>query len=146
KAELGTAVAALDTNQDGVLDRSDHVDGAKKDGDALDLLLHPRAIGDDGAFAPLLINDALDTLFIRFDADTSGTIRVSALVAVFDRKAAHADLDTKLEAVFAAIDTNADQLLSRAEVQAALAGLDANHDGTLDRSDFGADGDAGMVT
>lgn len=144
KTELTTALTALDTDGNGLLDRADHALVRADIGvpGLLDLMGHghgrdgDHGPGDPGTPpVPLTIAQVVDGVFTRFDADASTTISLTELLAVFDPRDTgnhHAD---DVTALFAALDTNADKAISVAELTAAVTALDTDGNGTLTHAD-----------
>lgn len=78
------------------------------------------------------INELVDQIFVRFDADANGTIAVSELLAVLDPDGDQPTLQADLTTRMASVDTNADAGVSRDEITTALTALDTDGSGTLD--------------
>lgn len=151
KAEVTTLVTKLDTDGDGLLERSDR-SATGADATAFEqasVLLFARGLhggpGDGGPRGDGIertVIAAVDSLFTRYDADTSTTISLSELLAALDPKGTHADLDAKVTSLFTAVDTNGDAALSLAEITAVVAQFDTDGDGTIERGEHPA-ADAG---
>lgn len=147
-AEVSTAVAALDTNGDGMLSPADHVAGAadNEPAELVAALLGGKGFGDGGhghggprdglgASHSVTVADAVSTVFTLYDADKSGTIALSELLAVLDPKGSNTHEAVEVATLFAKLDTDANGSLAQAELTAAFAALDSNGDGTLNASD-----------
>lgn len=157
KAEVTTLVTKLDTDGDGLLERSDR-SATGADATAFEqasVLLFARGLhggpGDGGLGGPggprgdgieRTVIAAVDSLFTRYDADTSTTISLSELLAALDPKGTRTDLDAKVTSLFTAVDTNGDAALSLAEITAVVAQFDTDGDGTIERGEHPA-ADAG---
>ena len=144
KTELTTALTALDTDGNGLLDRADHALVQADIGvpGLLDLMGHGHGRGGDHGPGepgippvPLTIAQVVDGVFTRFDADASTTISLTELLAVVDPKDTGNHRAEDVTTLFAAIDTNADNSLSVAELTAAVTALDTDGSGTLTHSD-----------
>lgn len=155
KAELTTAVTSLDFNGDGSLSPADLGPEAAQAGLAplLAVLLHggsvPGGHGDDdlpeppgppapppaaGPKAPT-VEQVVDVLTARFDANDDAALTLAELLAVVDPKGRHAKVDTALTALVDALDQNHDGSLNRAELTAGVATLDTDGNGRLDHRD-----------
>ena len=167
-AEVTAAITALDTDSDGQLSRSEHAAARSTDGtvSGVEALLgggrhggHGGDGGDGGdrpAPEPVVIGDAVTSIVEAYDADDSGTIAVSELLAALDgaggpghghgpRGGSSSDLEARLTAAVAQIDTDADGALSAAELTAALTAADTNQDGSIGPGEVGPGSDVGLV-
>lgn len=145
KAEVKTLLAKLDSDADGLLERSDR-SATNADAAAFEqaaVLLHHgggrgpgHGDGPRGAAAEPTVEAATTALWTRFDTDGNQSISLAELVAQLDPRGRHTDLQTKLTALLPAADTNGDQALSRTELSAALTRADADADGTLERAEL----------
>jgi Ca2+-binding EF-hand superfamily protein len=147
KAEVTVALTAMDTDGNGLLDRSDHAMVQADEGvpGLLDLIMghggpdrgqgHGPGLHGTPPAAPT-IAQVVDGVFTHFDKDASTTISLAELLAVLDPKGTHTERDADLSALFKQIDTNTDSSLSVAEVTAAVTALDTDHSGTLTPADL----------
>ena len=173
-AEVTAAVTALDADSDGQLTRAEHTAAHTADGavSGVEALLGgawrgghgnhggPGGRGGEGgdrpAPEPVVISDAVTSIFTTYDTDDSGTIAVSELLAALEgaggpghdhapRGGSTNDLDARLTAAVAQIDSNADGALSAAELTAALTAADTNQDGSIGPGEVGPGSDVGLV-
>lgn len=152
KAEVTALVTKLDTDADGLLERSDR-SATGADATAFEqasVLLFARGLhggpgdggGPRGDGIERTVIDAVDSLFTRYDADSSTTISLSELLAALDPKGTRTELDAKVTSLFTAVDANGDAALSLAEITAVVAQFDTDGDGTIERGEHPA-ADAG---
>lgn len=138
KAELTAAVNTLDADGNGTLDRADH-DLAVASGDTtpwLGLLLHGGHGRPGGAApSPVTVTQAVDAVFVRFDADANSSISLAEILAVLDPNSSHDGLSDKVTGLLPSVDSNGDGSLSVAELTAAIKAMDTDGDGTLEASD-----------
>lgn len=142
RAELTTAVGALDSDGDGLVGRDERAG----DDDAIGLLLHhpgpmhggshgggPGPHGDGGATVDALVARIL----VHVDADDSGTIGLSELVAALDAHGhSTAQAESDAAALLVLLDTDSDQSIGRDELAAALVAADTDGDALVEWSEF----------
>lgn len=147
--EVTEALTALDTNGDGSLSPTDLGAAVARLGTAplLAGLLQgfplpgggadpgPNPPGPVGPPQAPTVEQVVDVLVTRFDADDDGALTLAELLAVLDPASRHGKLAAAMQELVAAVDTSGDGTMSEAELTAAVATLDADGNGTLDHRD-----------
>lgn len=148
--EVSALITRLDSDQDGSLARSDRSDSAA-DAAAFDqasVLLfarHGSPAGGREVAPTLTVQQAIDAVFGRYDADASQLIPVTELIALLDPNSRHTELSTRLTALLSSIDSNGDASIDQTELGSALTAIDANADGLLQVSELYPTADSAAV-
>lgn len=136
KAELTTAVTALDTNQSGTLDAGE-APGHHAAADDISWLLRghgPGPLAAEAASRP--IAEVVADVFQRLDANDDAGISLSEMLGLLDAGNWPIDFTALATGLFTQIDSNADNVLSNDEVTAAVNLVDTNQDGTIGPGDL----------
>ena len=137
-ADVTAALESLDTNQDGSLTPADLGAGLAHQGLApvLAVMLQGGPVpGPPPRASGVAIEDVVDSLTTRFDANDNGALTLTELLAVLDPGGHRQKLKDALTPLVAAVDANHDGAMSKAELTAAVSSLDANGNGRLDHGD-----------
>ena len=140
RAEVTAVVTQLDTNLDGRIDRSDHVDGSSgSEDDVLQLLLHGRGPHGDRAEPAALSTEAIiDGLLNKFDGNDDASITLTELLSGLNAEDRHhLGLTTLIGQIVADLDSNGDSSLSTVELTTAVDALDIDQNGLVDFAEVG---------
>jgi Ca2+-binding EF-hand superfamily protein len=138
-ADVTAALETLDTNGDGSLTPADLGSGLAQQGLAPVLAVMLQGGPVPGAPQPspsgVAIEDVVDSLTSRFDANDNGALTLAELLAVLDPGGHRQKLQDALAPLVDAVDTSNDGAMSEAELAAAVSSLDTNDNGRLDHGD-----------
>jgi Ca2+-binding EF-hand superfamily protein len=139
EADVTAALETLDTNGDGSLTPADLGPGLAHQGLApvLAVMLQGGPVPGAPQRGPsgVAIEDVVDSLTSRFDANDDGALTLAELLAVLDPGGHRQKLQDALAPLVDAVDTSNDGAMSEAELTAAVSSLDTNGNGRLDHGD-----------